>query len=178
MHQNCDPMMGRVNCADGLKTGHTAAAGYGLVGSAQRDGRRVILVVNGLGSERERQEEGVKLMEWAFRNFESKKIISKGEKIDEARVWLGETGYVPMVAEKEVFVVMPRAKRNELKLTVSYNAPLKAPLKAGESVGKLKIEVPGQRPVEVGLLAGADEGKKGLFGRAGDRLNYLLTGKF
>jgi D-alanyl-D-alanine carboxypeptidase (penicillin-binding protein 5/6) len=176
--QNRDPLLGRVSGADGLKTGHTAIAGYGLVGSAQRDGRRIILVINGLASEKDRQEEGVKLMEWAFRNFESKKIISKGEKIDEAKVWLGETGYVPMVAEREVFVVMPRAKRNELKLSVSYNEPLKAPLKAGDSVGKLKIEVPGQRPVEIGLLAGADEPKKGMFGRVGDRLNYLLTGKF
>lgn len=176
--QNRDPLIGRVAGADGLKTGHTEIAGYGLVGSAKRDGRRIILVMNGLASSKDRQEEGVKLMEWAFRTFESRKIIDKGETIDEAKVWLGESDTVPLVAAQDVTVVMPRAKRNELNLKVLYNAPLKAPVQKGDEVGKLRIEVPGQRPVEVPLVAGADDPRKGLFGRVGDRFNYLVTGKY
>ena len=175
--QNRDPLLGRVPGADGLKTGHTAAAGYGLVGSALRDGRRVILVVNGLDSTKSREEEAIKLMEWAFRNFESKKIIDKGEKIEEAKVWLGNTGLVPMVAAQDVHVIMPRAKRNELKLTVNYRGPLKAPVVKDDKIGKLKIEIPGQRAMEIDLLAGADEPRKGVFGRVADRLNYFVTGK-
>ena len=83
-----------------------------------------------------------------------------------------------MVAAQDVTVVMPRAKRNELNLKVLYNAPLKAPVQKGDEVGKLRIEVPGQRPVEVPLVAGADDPRKGLFGRVGDRFNYLVTGKY
>ncbi|HYD17980.1 MAG TPA: D-alanyl-D-alanine carboxypeptidase family protein [Patescibacteria group bacterium] len=176
--QNRDPLLGRVPGADGLKTGHTEAAGYGLVGSAQRDGRRVILVLNGMSSKKEREEEGIKLMEWAFRNFEAKKIVAKGEKVEDAKVWLGHGGLVPMVAAQDVNIVMPRAKRAELKLTVKYKEPLLAPVKAGEEVGTLVVEVPEQKPAQIKLLAGADEPRKGVFGRVKDRLGYLLTGAF
>jgi D-alanyl-D-alanine carboxypeptidase (penicillin-binding protein 5/6) len=176
--QNRDPLLGRVNGADGLKTGHTAIAGYGLVGSAKREGRRIILVINGLSSEKARQEEGVKLMEWAFRTFENKKIISKGEAIDKAKVWLGETGTVDMVAADDVTVVLPRAKRADLKLTVKYREPLKAPVKKGDEIGELRIEVPDQKPASVKLLAGADEQRKGMFGRFKDRFGYLVSGSY
>jgi D-alanyl-D-alanine carboxypeptidase (penicillin-binding protein 5/6) len=179
IHQpNRDPLLGRVNGADGLKTGHTDIAGYGLIGSAKRDGRRIILVVNGLPSEKDRLEEGVKLMEWAFRNFENKKILSKGEKIDAARVWLGEEREVPLVSAEDLTVVLPQARRNELKLTVQYQSPVPAPVKKGDKIALLHIEIPDQKPVDVPLLAGADDPRKGLFGRAKDRLGYLLTGTF
>ncbi|MEZ0225037.1 MAG: D-alanyl-D-alanine carboxypeptidase family protein [Alphaproteobacteria bacterium] len=173
---NRDPLLGRVGGADGLKTGHTAAAGYGLIGSAKRDGRRIILVMNGLASEKDRQEEGIKLMEWAFRNFENKKILTKGEQVDSAKVWLGREAQVPLVAANDVTVVLPRAKRSELKLTVKYAGPVKAPVVAGDKIAKLLIEVPDQKPIEVELLAGADDPRKGMFGRVKDRLGYLLTG--
>lgn len=173
---NRDPLLGRVPGADGLKTGHTEAAGYGLIGSAKRDGRRLILVMNGLASEKDRQEEGIKLMEWAFRNFENKKILSKGETVDSAKVWLGREAQVPLVAATDLTVVLPRAKRSDLKLTVKYNGPVKAPVSAGDKIAKLLVEVPDQKPVEVELLAGADNPRKGMFGRVKDRLGYLLTG--
>jgi serine-type D-Ala-D-Ala carboxypeptidase (penicillin-binding protein 5/6) len=173
---NRDPLLGRVSGADGLKTGHTEVAGYGLIGSALRDGRRIILVMNGLSSEKERQEEGVKLLEWAFRNFENKKILEKGEAVDKARVWLGVEPHVPLVAEKDVTVVLPRARRNELKVSVSYPSPVKAPVAEGDAIGTLRIEVPEQKPVEIKLLAGADNPRKGVFGRVKERLGYVLTG--
>jgi len=176
--QNRDPLLGKVPGADGLKTGHTEIAGYGLMGTALRDGRRVILVMNGLESQKDRQEEGIKLMEWAFRNFEYKKILTKGETVDTAKVWLGKFDEVPMVAEQDVHVVLPRAKRNDMKLNVKYSQPVKAPVTAGDKIGTLQIMVPDQPTVEVNLLAGADDPRKGVFGRVKDRLDYLLTGSF
>lgn len=176
--QNRDPLLGRVAGADGLKTGHTEEAGYGLIGSAIRNGRRVILVVSGLGSEKERQEESVALMEWAFRNFETKMLVKKDEEIQKAKVWLGLEAEVPLVAEKDVEVLLPRANRDSMKMTASYDAPLKAPVKKGDTVGNLRIEIPGQAPAEIKLLAGADVAQKGIFGRAKSRIEYLLMGTY
>jgi len=174
--QNRDPLLGRVPGADGLKTGHTEIAGYGLIGTAKREDRRVIMVINGLPTDKARGEEGARLMEWAFRNFENKKIVTAGEEVSQAHVWLGKTPDVAMLAEKDLTIVMPRARRNDLKISVKYDEPLKAPLKKGDKIGSLKIEIPDQTPVEMGLLAGEDVERKGLFGRVKDRLSYLLTG--
>lgn len=176
--QNRDPLLGRVPGADGLKTGHTDIAGYGLIGSALRDGRRVIMVVNGLASEKERLEEGVRLMEWAFRNFELKTVAQKDATVENAPVWLGESAEVPLVAEKDVQMLLPRAGRADVKVAAVYNSPLKAPVQKGAEVGVLKIEIPGQQPSEVKLLAGADVARKGLFGRIKARLEYLVMGTY
>lgn len=176
--QNRDPLLGRVQGADGIKTGHTEVAGYGLIGSAQRDGRRLILVVNGLPDEKARGDEGARLMEWGFKNFETKKIISKGEIIDSAKVWLGDKSAVPLSASSDMTVVLPRTQRAQLKLTLSYQEPLKAPVKKGEQAALLRVELPGQKPVEMPLLAGEDVARKGVFGRVADRLGYLLTGMY
>lgn len=173
---NRDPLLGRVSGADGLKTGHTEEAGYGLIGSAMRNGRRLIMVLNGMSSEKERADEGARVLEWGFRDFESLKIVSAGQFIDEAPVWLGEQELVPLIAENDVTVVIPRNKRNQIGFSASYLSPLSSPIKKGEQLGKLKITVPGQQPVEVNLQAGADVERKGMFGRARARLEYLLSG--
>lgn len=177
IHQpNRDPLLGKVAGADGIKTGHTEVAGYGLIGSASRDGRRLVLVMNGLQTEKARAEEGARLLEWGFRNFENKKIVAAGEEVSEAEVWLGQTAGVPLVAEKDVTVVLPVARRSDLRMTVNYTGPLEAPVKSGTAVGKLRIVIPDQEPVEVNLLAGRDVARKGIFGRVGARLHYLLNG--
>ncbi len=175
--QNRNPLLTRMQGADGVKTGHTDAAGYGLIGSALREGRRMIVVLNGLKTDKDRADEAVRIMEWGFRNFESRKLLAKDEVVDEADVWLGSTPHMPLVAERDLNVILPKSRRNELKMTVNYNGPLKAPIKKGEEVGKLRIEVPDQEPVEMKLLAGATIERKGFFGRAKDRLSYLLTGE-
>jgi serine-type D-Ala-D-Ala carboxypeptidase (penicillin-binding protein 5/6) len=176
--QNRDPLLGRLAGADGLKTGHTEIAGYGLIGSAKRGERRLIMVLNGLDSDKARSEEGVRVMEWGFRNFENRNLVAKGESIDSARVWLGVEELVPLVAAEDLRVVMPVAKRNELKVSVSFKQPLKAPVVKGDNVGTLKIEIPDQSPIEMKLLAGADVPRKGFFGIAKDRMMYLMTGTF
>lgn len=179
IHQmNRDPLLGRVAGADGLKTGHTEVGGYGLMGSAIRDGRRVIMVVNGMGSEKERQEEGIRLIEWAFRNFELKTIAKKDEAMETAKVWMGEQSEVPMLAEKDIQVLLPRASRSDLKVSATYLSPLPAPIKKGDEVGTLKVEVPGQPATETKLLAGADVARKGLFGRLKTRVEYLIMGTY
>lgn len=176
--QNRDPLLGRLPGADGLKTGHTDVAGYGLIGTALRDGRRLILVVNGLQSIKDRGDESVRLMEWGYRNFESKKLVIAGEEISTAETWLGATPDISMVASKDVYVVMPKARRNEIKLTASYVAPIMAPVKKGAEIGTLKIEVPDQQTVTIPLLAGVDLERKGMFGRALDRFHYLTTDRY
>jgi D-alanyl-D-alanine carboxypeptidase (penicillin-binding protein 5/6) len=176
--QNRDPLLGRVAGADGLKTGHTDIAGYGLIGSAERNGRRVIMVINGLASEKERQEEGIRLMEWAFRNFEMKTLVAKDETLDTARVWLGATPEVALVAEKDVSIVMPRGQNKDMKLSVRYTAPIKAPVKKGDAIGDLVIDIPGQSSSTVKLLAGADVARAGVFSRVKSRLEYLVKGTY
>lgn len=175
IHQmNRDPLLGKVAGADGIKTGHTDIAGYGLIGSAQREGRRLILVANGMASEKERAEEGAKLMEWGFRNFENRKILSKDEEVGQARIWLGMDETVPLIAEKDLTVVLPVARRSDMKLTMSYTGPLEAPVKKGAVVGKLHVVIPDQLPIEVNLLTGKDIARQGLFGRVAARFQYLL----
>ena len=177
IHQpNRDPLLGKVAGADGIKTGHTDIIGYGLIGSAVRDGRRLILVINGLQSDAARAEEGARLMEWGFRNFENDKILSKDQEVERAKVWLGEEAEVPLVAEKDVTVVLPIAKRADVKMTVNYKGPIEAPIKKGTVIGKLHIVVPDQEPQDVDLVAGKDVEREGLFGRVSSRLHYLLKG--
>lgn len=178
--QNRDPLLGRVDGADGLKTGHTDIAGYGLIGSAMRDGRRIIMVVNGLKSEKERQEEGIKLVEWAFRNFDNKKVVVAGASVDEVPVWLGRDALVPVIAADDIEIVVPRSGvASAVKMTATYDAPLKAPVKKGDQIGTMTVDIAGRgAPVEVKLLAGADVAKKGFFGATKDRISYLLTGAY
>ncbi len=176
--QNRDPLLARLPGADGLKTGHTDIAGYGLIGSAKRGDRRLILVMNGLPDEKARADEGVRLMEWGFRNFENRKLVEKDEKIDLAKTWMGAQDVVPVVAEKDVQVVLPVANRNGLKVTLSYLSPIKAPVKKGDIVGKLHVLVPDQQPMDVNVLAGADVARQGLFSRVKTRFKYLLMGSY
>lgn len=117
-------------------------------------------------------------MEWAFRNFENKTIAKKGEAVDKAKVWLGTAGEVSLVPREDITVVLPVARRSDMKLTVSYEGPLKAPVKKGDPVARLRIEIPDQQPLETDLLAGEDVGRQGAFARAKSRAEYLLTGTF
>ena len=173
---NRDLVLDKVPGADGLKTGHTDIAGYGLISSAVRNGRRLILVVNGLQSIEQREQEPARLLEWGFRNFENKKILSKDEEVDQAKVWLGQSDEVPLVADKDVTVVLPLAGESDMKMTVSYKGPVEAPIKKGTVIGKLHIVIPDQKPQDVDLVAGKDVEHEGIFGRVSSRLHYLLHG--
>lgn len=173
---NRNPLLYMNMGADGLKTGHTEAAGYGLTASAVRGGRRLILVLNGMSSMRERSQESAKLMEWGFREFNNFALFKKGDTVDTAAVWLGTEASVPLVIDRDLTVTLPRRASREAKVTVSFNAPIPAPVTAGKEIGRLRIAVPDAAPIEVPLKAGKSVDQLGFMGRINAAISYLLWG--
>jgi serine-type D-Ala-D-Ala carboxypeptidase (penicillin-binding protein 5/6) len=173
---NRNPLLYQNVGADGLKTGHTEEAGYGLTASAERSGRRVIVVINGLTSMRQRGEEGERLLEWAFREFEDVTLFTAGETVDQAKVWLGVAPTVPLVGGRDLVVTMPRGWRNKVKVAIQYDSPVRAPVARGTELGKLSVSGPGVPDTSMPLLAGADVPLLGLPGRAVATLSHYLTG--
>jgi D-alanyl-D-alanine carboxypeptidase (penicillin-binding protein 5/6) len=162
--------------ADGLKTGHTEEAGYGLVASAARGGRRIILVLNGLNSMHQRAEESERLLEWAFREFEDVTLFTAGDTVDHAPVWLGAAPSVPLVGGRDLVVTMPRNWRSKAKVTVEYDSPIRAPVLRGTTLGRLSVSGDGVPGMSIALLAGADVPRLGLPGRAIAVLTHYVTG--
>ena len=162
--------------ADGLKTGHTEAGGYGVVASTKRGDRRVILVLNGMNTMRERSEELERLMDWAFANFEDVTLFAAGDVVDQAPVWLGASPTVPLVGAQDLTVTMPRNWRKNAKVQISYDAPVRAPVAKGATLGKLSVAGDGVPSMDVPLLAGADVPKLSLPGRAMAVLSHYVTG--
>lgn len=165
--QNRNPLLTAGVGADGLKTGHTEEAGYGLTGSAVRDGQRIVFVVSGLGSIRERATETTELVNWAFGAFEPLRFFDKGETVAEARVWLGASPTVPLAAPVDLTMLAPRGPRPEIAAKVVYDGPVRAPVTAGQPLGKLVVEVPGLAPASYELVAGADVPEGGIGVRIG-----------
>ena len=173
--QNRNLLLGSYPGADGLKTGHTADSGYGLVSSAQQDGRRLILVVNGLGSEVERASESKRLLDLGFREFKTFALLKPGEVVAEAEVWAGAEQTVPLTVKAPVKLLMRRASRAGMKATVSYMSPVLSPVSKGQEVGKLTISAPGMPDLVVPVIAGADVEDGGLFTRIKIGVRGLLA---
>lgn len=163
--ENRNPLLSLGIGADGLKTGHTLEAGYGLVGSAQQGDRRVIFMISGLDSVRDRAEEGEKIVNWAFRQFTQKTLLEGSKRIAEADVWLGKAPTVGLVAKDDIVGLIPYTTTEEVSMTVVYDRPLEAPVAAGDDVAKLRVDVPGMEPVFYPLYAEADVGSGGVFTR-------------
>ena len=172
---NRNPLVQK-NLADGLKTGHTDDAGYGLVASAERGGRRVVLMINGLNTMRERSEESERLLEWSFREFENVTLFTAGDVVEQAKVHLGASPTVPLVGGRDLVVTMPRGWRNRAKVTLAYASPVPAPVQRGTRLGQLTVSGPGVPELEVPLLAGADVARLGLPGRALAVVTRMVTG--
>jgi len=162
--------------ADGLKTGHTEASGYGLTGSSIRNGRRLILVVNGLGSEKERANESRRLLEIAHREFKAYPLFAAGDEVVAANVWNGKRSTVPLVVEGDVKVQLHRKARRDLDVRVTYQDPIAAPVVAGTQVGMLKINAPGMAERQVPIFAGEDVAPNGVFGRLVTAIDTLISG--
>ena len=173
---NRNPLLYKDIGADGLKTGHTEIAGYGLTASAKRDGRRLVLVVNGLGSIKQRGEETERLLDWGFREFSNYMLFDAGQTVGDAETWLGSSETVPLVAGKRLLATLPRTARDGMVVKVVYNGPIAAPINRGDEIAKLIVDVPGQPTQELPLLAGTDVDKLGFFGKIGAAVKYLLTG--
>jgi D-alanyl-D-alanine carboxypeptidase (penicillin-binding protein 5/6) len=151
--------------ADGLKTGHTAAAKYGIVGSAQREGRRLIVVVNGMVSESARNSEGARLLNIGFREFRSYELFAAGAPVSDAEVWGGTSGTVPMTVREPLKVIMAPDARKDMKVTVRYNGPVVAPIAAGQEIGQVVISVPGKPDRNVPLVAAEEVPSTNIFGK-------------
>ncbi len=173
--ENRNPLVQR-GYGDGLKTGHTEEAGYGLTGSSLRNGRRVITVCNGWTSMRQRAEESGRLMEWAFREFENVTLFTAGDVVEEIPVWLGDRRTVPAVGGHALTVTMPRAWRRTATVKVEYQSPVSAPVRRGEKVGELVLTGQGVPPMRVPLFAGADVDRLGLPGRAMAVISRMVGG--
>ncbi|WP_198373392.1 D-alanyl-D-alanine carboxypeptidase family protein [Roseomonas rosulenta] len=173
---NRNPLLARVAGADGLKTGHTEEAGYGLTGSARRGDRRVIMVVNGLPSMRARAEESERLMEWAFREFEAVVLFRAQDTIEEVPVYLGERNRVPMVGGRDMVLTLPRQWRQRLQVRLRYEAPLTAPVARGQIIGTMIVGGQGVPQLEVPLMAGADVERLGIISRIPAVMSRLVFG--
>ncbi len=173
--QNRNPLVQK-GTADGLKTGHTEDGGYGLVASSLRQGRRVIVVVNGLPTMRARAEEGERLMEWSFREFENVNLFTAGDVVEQAPVWLGTSATVPLVGGRDLIVTLPRNWKSRAKIAVDYETPIRAPVQRGTKLGQLTVRGDGVPELNVPLLAGADVARLGLPGRAMAVVSHYLTG--
>ncbi len=170
------PVLYNLEGADGLKTGHTNASGYALTASAVRDGRRLVLVFTGLSSARERASEAARLLEYGFRNFQTYKLFSAGEKVEEANVWLGENSKINLIAAEDVVMTLSRAERARMDVIVKYNSPIPAPIAAGQSLATANIMIPNREAVVVPLVAEKAVEDIGGFAKLGAAFKYILFG--
>ncbi len=174
---NRNPLLYRDGGADGLKTGYTAAAGYGLAGSAARDGRRIILVLAGLPTARKRARESRRLMDFAFRRFRNYALFEKGAVVGAAGVWLGKRDLVRLIAEQDIKITLQRRARSKLKAVIAYAGPVPAPINKGDPIARLVVTAPEFKTLEVPLLAGEDIEELGPFERIGPAIEYILWGE-
>lgn len=163
---NRDPLLGRVAGADGLKTGHTEEAGYGFTGSAAQGGRRLVMVMAGLTSFNQRIDESVKFMNWGFRAWKAQPVVARGKRVETAQVQLGDAGEVGLVAPRDLAIAVPAGTSPRMTARVVYDGPVKAPIKAGQHIADLIVQA-GTGPAQtLPLVAEADVGEAGFFGRA------------
>ncbi len=173
---NRNPLLDMNIGADGLKTGFTDASGYGLVASAVRDGQRLIMVINGTKSEKERSEEARKLMDWGLRGFEKVELFRRGEEIARASVFGGDEGSVGLTGQGTIAALLPRGSRDLIKGRIVYQGPVQAPIESGQEIGKLQITLGNDVLREAPVYANEDVGRGSLPQRAMDGLKELLLG--
>ncbi len=173
---NRNPLLYKSVGAEGLKTGHTEEAGYGLTASAVQDDRRLILVINGLDSVRARSEEAERLLRWGFREYGNYALFEASATVDEAPVWLGEASTVPLVANKDVVLTMTRNARKGMKVSVNYTSPIPAPIREGQELAQLVVTPSEGETFSFPLYAGAPVEQKGPFGRLVAAVKFVIFG--
>lgn len=173
---NRNPLLYKNIGADGLKTGHTEEAGYGLIASAVRDGRRVVMVVSGMSSMNERAQESTRLMEWALANFKNLNLFDAGDVVAEAKVAMGMEKSVPLMVEKPFKLTLPRMAADDAKAQAVYDGPLEAPVQKGQKVGVVRVSIPNMAPVELPLVAAKDVPRLGFFPSIVEKAKRLVVG--
>ena len=159
--QNRNPLLYQNIGADGIKTGHTEIGGYGLIGSGVKDGRRVIFVLNGLDSSAARAQESKKFLQWGLNSFKNETLVTKDSIVGQGDVLLGKSETVDLIVKDDIRLTIPHNATKNIKLTVSYNGPIQAPIKAGDEVGVLTISVPNQPDTTTPVYAASDVESKG-----------------
>ena len=172
---NRNPLVYGTAGADGLKTGHTDESGYGLVGSAVRNGQRVVMVLNGMDSMKQRSTESRRLMDLIFREYQSYEFFKQGQTVDQANVWLGTTPQVDLVLDAPLKLVLSRKDRQAMEISVQWLDPVPAPIRAGDQIGTLVISLPDE-VTKLPLRAAQDVDALGLFNRIGAAVKYLIFG--
>ncbi|MEZ5813503.1 MAG: D-alanyl-D-alanine carboxypeptidase family protein [Alphaproteobacteria bacterium] len=174
---NRNPLLYRGIGADGIKTGHTEAAGYGLIGSGTENGRRVVMVINGLEDERARAEESAKLLEWGLKRFENKTLAKAGQVIGNAEVVMGKAPSVGLTVKKDLLLTLPKMAEANIKIQIKYNGPLIAPVKEGQEIGTLEITIPGMEPVTKPVFAAQTVEELGLFAKTLAKTKLFIRGR-
>jgi D-alanyl-D-alanine carboxypeptidase (penicillin-binding protein 5/6) len=174
---NRNPLLYRPNTGvDGLKTGHTDEAGFGLVASAVRDGRRIFMVVHGLGSMQDRADDSGQLLDWAYRTFGDYTVAKKGTILAQANVWMGQQKTVPLTVPKDLLVTLPVSDRAKVSAKAIYDGPIAAPIAAGQPVGVLVMQVPGMPDFQAPLVAATAVPQLGFGGRVVAMAQHLIFG--
>lgn len=175
--QNRNPLLKDYPGADGMKTGFTKEAGYGLVGSAKRDGRRLIMVIGGLKSIAERRQEAQALLDWGFRQFRAIDVYAEGDRVGQARVWGGTQRSVPLLVTQNIRVSLSAEEQELVEVKLAYNGPLMAPVPAGEEVGKVRFIIDGITLADVPVVtAEAVEAEPSMWSRAIDSVFIMIFG--
>lgn len=173
---NRNPLLYQNIGADGLKTGYIRASGYGLVASAVRNNKRLILVMNGLKSTKERSTEARKLIDWGFRFFKTYTLFKYKEKIGRARVWGGSQSWVGLRAKREIRLMLSPVDRKKIRAVLVYKGPVAAPIKQGDELGKIRFISDENTIAEIPLFATEDVGESTIMNRAIDTLKFMVLG--
>jgi D-alanyl-D-alanine carboxypeptidase (penicillin-binding protein 5/6) len=161
---------------DGLKTGHAEEAGYGLTASGVESGHRLILVINGLPTMQSRADEPATLLEWGWHEYRLFDLFKGGQVLDDAPVWLGTQPTVPVAVDHDVKMTLTTEERHNLKATIVYDGQTAAPIAAGQKIGTLHIEMPGQAAQDIPLIATQPVDRLGTVSRIFVALKALVSG--
>ncbi len=173
---NRNTLLGEMG-VDGIKTGKTDLAGHGITLSAKQKDRRLVLVVNGYKTQKERTQDAGYLLNWGFKEFDMYRFFQKGSIVTDAEVWLGNHPTVPLVTNEDISITLPRNVYSRVKLEAIYNGPLEIPVKKGQKIGKLLIHIPNTPDRSVDLFAAHDVCGAPFFKRIPAAIHYLIWGK-
>lgn len=171
---NRNPILGKVDGADGLKTGHTEEAGYGFTGSAEQNGRRLVMVLAGMKSWNDRVSQSVSFMDWGFKAWKAQPLFKQGEEVDRIPVQLGGAREVGVVAPRNIAVTLPRTASANMTVKLVYDGPIKAPIAKGQEIAHLVVSTPDTDPQVMPLVAESDVSEAGFFGRMWNGLKSLF----
>ena len=174
---NRNPTLYKDIGADGLKTGRTEAAGYGLASSAIRNGRRLVLIINGLKTSRQRSLESERILDWGYRVFSNYKLFKPGQVVTHAKVWMGDKSRLGLVLDKGLVISLRKNLINKINIKAVFNEPVPAPITKGDQIGKLLVSVPGKNQLQIPMYASQGVAKLGWFYRIGAAISYILWGE-